>query len=50
MAIILLASGRLWNYHRDEVNDNANKNNNVVNYRINGSKTTASTSFDMIQK
>ena len=32
---------RLWNYYRDEVNDDENENNNV-DYRENNNKTTAS--------
>ena len=33
-----MASGSFWNYHIDEVNDNANENN-TDNYRINNNKT-----------
>ena len=36
-----MASGILWNYYRDEVNDDANENN-VDNYRTNNKKTTTS--------
>ena len=39
-----MTSGSLWNYYRDEVNDNANKNN-VDNYRI-YNKTTSRKSFE----
>ena len=34
--------GNLWNYHRDEVNDDANENNVTNNYKVNNSKTTTS--------
>ena len=37
-----IASGSLWNYYRDEVNDDANGNNNVGNYKINNNKTITS--------
>ena len=37
-----LTSESLWNYYRDEINDDANKN---VNYRINDNKTIRSKSF-----
>ena len=30
-----LTPGSLWNHYRDEVNDDANENNDAVNYRIN---------------
>ena len=36
----------LWNYYRDKVNDDANKNNDAGNYRINNIKTTTSKSFE----
>ena len=39
-------SGNLWNNYRDEINDSANENNNVNNYRINNNKTTTSKSFE----
>ena len=39
-----MASGILWNYYRDEVNDDANENN-VDNYRTNNKKTTTSKYF-----
>ena len=35
---------RLWNYYRDEVNDDENEKNNV-DYRVNNNKTTTSKSF-----
>ena len=38
-------SGSLWNYYRDEVNDNANGNNDD-DYRINNNKTTTSKSSE----
>ena len=39
-----ITSGSLWNYYRDEVNDDADKND-VANKKINNNKTTASKSF-----
>ena len=30
-----LTPGSLWNHYRDEVNDDANENNDAVNYRMN---------------
>ena len=41
-----MTSGSLWNYYRDEANDDANENNNADNYRINKSRTTASKFFE----
>ena len=38
--------GSLWNYHIDEVNDNANENNADGNYVINHDKTITSRSFE----
>ena len=40
-----ITSRRLWNYYRDEVNDDENKNYNANN-RINNNKTIASKSFE----
>ena len=40
-----MALGILWNYYRDEVNDDANENNDSGNYRINNNKRTTSKSF-----
>ena len=40
-----MTSGSLWNYYRDEVNDDANENN-AGNYRIDNSKTVTSKSFE----
>ena len=40
-----MTSGSLWNYNRDEVNDDANENNDAGNYRINNNKMTTSKSF-----
>ena len=37
-----MTSGRLWNYYRDEINDDANEN---ANSRINNSETITSKSF-----
>ena len=37
--------GRLWNYYRDELNDDTN-GNNVDDYRIDNSKTVTSESFE----
>ena len=42
----LMTSGSLWNYDRDEVNNDANKNNDAGNYRINNNKTTTSKSLE----
>ena len=39
-----MASGILWNYYRDEVNEDANENN-VDNYRTNNKKATTSKYF-----
>ena len=41
---IILTSGSLWNYYRDEIKD-ANENN-ATNNRINDNKTIASKSFE----
>ena len=38
-----MTSRSLWNYYRDEVNDNQNKNEN--NFRINNNKTTTNNFF-----
>ena len=40
-----MASGCLWNYYRDEVDDDANEND-AANNRINKNKTTTSKSFE----
>ena len=40
-----MASGSLWNYYRNEVNDDANKNNAAGYYRINNNKATTTRSF-----
>ena len=40
-----MTSGSLWNYYRDEVNDDANENNSARN-KINNNKTIASKSFE----
>ena len=39
-----MTSGSLWNYYRDEVNDNANENN-ADNYRVNNNKAITRKSF-----
>ena len=39
-----MTSGSLWDYYRDEVNDDANENSDA-DYRINNKKTTTSKSF-----
>ena len=41
-----MASGSLWDYYRDNINDDANENNDTGNYRINNNKTRASKSFE----
>ena len=40
-----MTSGRLWNYYRDEINDD-DVNENANNYRINKNKTITSKSFE----
>ena len=44
-----MTSGSLWNFYRDEVNNDVNENNNA-NYKINNNKTTTSKSFEFRQK
>ena len=39
-----MTSGSLWNYYRDEVNDDENENDNANN-RISNNKTIKSKSF-----
>ena len=39
-----MTSGSLWNYYRNEINDNANENAN--NNRINNNKTITGKSFE----
>ena len=36
----------LWNYYKEEVNDDVNENNPASNHRINKNKTTTSKSFE----
>ena len=36
-----MTSESFWNYYRDQVNDNAYKNNDAGNYRINNNNTTS---------
>ena len=43
-------TGCLWNYWRDELNDDANENNDSSNYKINNNKTTTSKSFEYMTK
>ena len=40
-----MTSGSLWNYYRDEINDNMNENNDN-DYRVNNEKTMTSKSFE----
>ena len=40
-----MTSGSLWNYYRDEINEDINENN-VANNRINNNKTTTSKSCE----
>ena len=40
-----VTSRSLWNYYRDEINDDVNENN-VANNRINNSQTVTSKSFE----
>ena len=39
-----MTSGSLWNYYRDEINDDANEN--ASDNRINNNKTIRSKSFE----
>ena len=41
-----MISGNLWNYYKDEVNNDANEDNDAGNYRINKNKTKTSESFE----
>ena len=41
-----ITSGSLWNYYRNEVNDDTNENNDAGNYKINKNQTAASKSLD----
>ena len=41
-----MTSGSLWNYYRDEMNDDANENNDAGNHRKNNNKTTTSKYFE----
>ena len=41
-----MTSGSLWNYYRDEVNDDANENNDAGIYRVNNNKTRKSKSSE----
>ena len=41
---IILTSGSLKNYYRDEISDDANENN-AANNRVNNNKTKTSKSF-----
>ena len=40
-----MTSGSLWNYYRDEVNDDENENDNANNNRINNNKIITSQFF-----
>ena len=40
-----MTSGSLWNYYRDEVNDDENENDNANNNRINNIKIITSQFF-----
>ena len=44
-----MTSGSLWNYYRDEVNDDQNRNDNA-NIRVNNKKAIASKSFEYMTK
>ena len=44
-----MTSGSLWNFYRDEINDDENENNNVNN-RISNNKTIKSKSLNIRQK
>ena len=41
-----MASGSLWNYYRDEINDCANEKK-CCSYKVNNSKTIASKSLNI---
>ena len=41
-----MTSGSLWNYYRDEVNDDAYEHNDAGNYNLNKNKTAASKFLD----
>ena len=45
-----MTSGSLQKYHRNEVNDDKNENENAGNYRINNNKATTSNSFEYRRK
>ena len=36
----------MWNFYRDEINDDVNENNDADNYRINNNKATTSKSLE----
>ena len=40
-----MTSRILWNYNRDEINNDGNENNDTGNCRINSNKITTSKSF-----
>ena len=40
-----MTSENLWNYYRDDLNDDVNENNSAGNDRINNNKTTTSKPF-----
>ena len=40
-----MTSGNLWNYYRDEANDDVNKTNNAGSYRTNNKKKRTSKSL-----
>ena len=42
---IILTSGNLWNYHKDEINDSTTENNDDDN-KINNNKTITSKIFE----
>ena len=44
-----MRSGSLWNFHRDEINDDANENNDD-NYRINNERQQQVNLFSIRQK
>ena len=45
-----IASGYLWKYYKDEVNEHANENSVADNYKINNSKTTVINSVESMAK
>ena len=45
-----MTAGSLWNYYKDELIDNTNKNSEAGNYMINNNKTGTSKYFEYRKK